>query len=98
MNSLLKQYSVDFTSDGESTVVEIDTSVVPVSEDFRGNAPTAVSQQAVTGEGITGNLPNTTATLQGTTVTITLPAALPQYDANQNLIIYNVTFYLQYGG
>lgn len=97
MNQPGKQYSIPFTSDGESTTLEIDCSLVPVSEDFRGNLPTGIAFPAITGSGITGNLANVTAQLTGSTVLFTFPNPLPQFDNADNLILYNAAFVLQYG-
>jgi hypothetical protein len=91
----VKQYTVNFTSDGIATVISFDASLVPISEDFRGNVPTGLLLPIVLGA---GNVPiaGVTAELVGTTITLTFPNAPPQYDVNNNLIVYVATFYLQF--
>jgi len=91
----VKQYSITFTSDGVSTTIEVDCSIVPINEDFSGNAPTAVLSPAVTSVA-TGNIANVTAALAGTTVTLTFPEPPPQLDGNGLLILYTATFFLQF--
>lgn len=91
----VKQYNVSFVSDGQSTSIEIDLSVIPVEETFAGNQPTGVFGQTVIGNGQL--VQGVQASLDGTTVTLSFPQPPPQFDASNNLIVYNATFYLQYG-
>jgi hypothetical protein len=91
----VKQYSVSFTSDGIATEITFDASLVPINENFRGNIPTGLLLPVV---GPAGGAPisGVTADLEGTTITLTFVTAPPQYDENNNLIIYVATFYLQF--
>jgi hypothetical protein len=95
MLSPVKLYNFSFTSDNQSTSLEIDLSVIPVEETFAGNQPQVVFGQQVIGNGQV--VQGVQASLEGTTVTLTFPAPPPQFDANNNLIVYNASFYLQYG-
>jgi len=91
----VKQYTFLFTADGESTSLSIDVSLIPLEEQFAGNAPTAVLSPQVVGNGQI--VQGVQASLNGTIVTITFSDAPLQFDQNNNLILYTATFYLQYG-
>jgi hypothetical protein len=91
----VKQYTFGFTSDGISTSLAVDCSIVPISENFAGNAPAAVLSPVVTSVA-GGTIAGVTAALAGHTVTFTFPGPPPKNDINGNLILYTVTFYLQY--
>lgn len=91
----VKSYSFNFTADGQTDTLEIDLSLLPIGEDFAGRQPMAVLSPVVTGAGAI--VQGVTAELEGTTVTLTFPNPPNQYDANDNLIVYTATFYLQYG-
>lgn len=95
MNTPVKSYSFEFSSDGSSTTLTVDVSLTPFNEEFEGNLPTAVLTPAVTSVG--GPVANVTAQLSGTKVTFTFQAVLPEIDINSNLIIYTATFLLQFG-
>ena len=96
-----KQYSCTVTSDGESTSFSLDVSLTPFNEDFRGMAPA----QVLSLDGLpfitssfTGAIGGVTAALVGTVVTLTIPSAgvMPRVDGSSNVILYTVTFYLQF--
>ena len=92
----VKQYSFLFTADGTSTSLEIDASLLPIAEDFKGSIPVAVLLPTAT-SAYTGGLGSVTASLSGTTVTFTFGAGAPaKFDNNGVLIVYTGTFYLQY--
>lgn len=95
MNGLAKLYQVNFTSDGIVTTLPIDCSVVPISEDFKGNQPNQVISPKVTSVP-TGDIANVTADLDGVTVTFTFENALDQNDINGNLILYTASFWLRF--
>lgn len=96
MNTPVKSYSFEFSSDGAATTLTVDVSLTPFNEEFEGNLPTAVLTPAVSSVS-GGPVANVTAQLNGTKVTFTFQAALPMDDSNSNLIIYTGTFLLQFG-
>lgn len=96
MLTSVKQYTFNFISDGASTAVVTDCSILPIKEDFRGNLPIAVLSPAVQSI-FTGPVANVTAQLVGQKVTLTFQAAPPRNDGTGNLIVYTASFYLQYG-
>lgn len=95
MLSVVKQYQFNFVSDGASTSLEVDASLIPLAENFRGCLPNGVLSPIVTSVA-TGQLANVTAALVGQKITFTFQVAPPQNDNNGNLILYTASFYLQY--
>lgn len=91
----VQKYSISFTSDGIATVLAFDASVAPISQDFTGNLPSAVLLPAITATG-GAEIPDYVVALTGTTITVTFASAPPQLDVNSQLVIYTLTFYLQY--
>lgn len=96
MNTPVKSYSFEFSSDGAATTLTVDVSLTPFNEEFQGNLPTAVLTPAVT-SAFTGPVPNVTAQLNGTKITFTFQNPLPMDDNSSNLVIYTGTFLLQFG-
>jgi len=96
MNTPVKPYSFEFSSDGTSTTLTVDVSLTPFNEEFEGNLPTAVLSPTVSST-FTGPIANVTAQLTGTKVTFTFQAALPMDDSSSNLVIYTATFLLEFG-
>jgi hypothetical protein len=91
----VKLYTFTFTADGQTDTISVDTSLTPINENFSGKQPQAVLNPTVVGGGQV--VQGVTAELEGTTVILTFPNPPAQYDANDNLIVYTATFYLQYG-
>jgi len=95
----VKTYTLDFISDGIATVLDFDCSLAPISEDFRGNIPTAIllpnGQGSITASG-GAIVPTFTAAIAGTSVELTFASAPPQYDSNDNLVYYTFTFALEF--
>jgi hypothetical protein len=91
----VKSYTTLFTSDGTSQTYVLDCSLTPVDEDFSGAQPIAVLTPVVT-SAYTGALSGVTTALSGTTITFTFTSAPPKNDNNGNLIVYTLTFLLQY--
>jgi hypothetical protein len=90
----VKQYSLQFTSDGIATSLVFDMSLTPIREDFRGNLPTGLILGTVVGPNNVA-LTGVTFNLQGTTITISFNVAPPQlYDGVQ--AVYTATWYLQF--
>jgi len=90
-----KSYSVSFVSDGASTVLPIDCSILPIGDDFRGGLPNAVLAPKVTSV-FTGDLSGVSAALVGTTVTFTFMSAPPAVDGSAKQIEYTATFILEF--
>jgi hypothetical protein len=99
----LQSFSSQFSSDGITEVYSFDLSLAPFNVDFRGNLPVGLANVIVQSSQINpstnlpiGILSGVTATLAGTTVTLTFPTAPIEFDATANLVLYNLTFILQY--
>jgi hypothetical protein len=91
----VKQVSVPFTSDGTSTLLALVLSAPPIGLDLTAKLPVGVLSPYVSG----GTMPaQATAALVGETVTLSFAAPLPQYDSNGVLIMYTVTFLVQFPG
>ena len=90
------QYELGFTSDGIATALVFDCSLVPLSIDFAGNIPSAVMLPVITTNNAGVTIPTYTAALNGTSVTVTFQSAPPQLDVNGKLVIYNLSFVLQF--
>lgn len=93
----VKSISVSFTSDGTSTALIVDLSTAPVGLDFTGQEPVGILAPIVTYNGGTLALSGA-VTIAGSIATFTFPVPPPQKDANQNIIIYTVTFLVQFNG
>jgi hypothetical protein len=89
----VKQYSLEFISDGIANVLTFDMSLIPISEDFRGNLPTGLILGSVSGPA--GPITGVTFELTGQVVTITLPTA-PLQLYNGVTAIYTATWYLEF--
>lgn len=91
----VKSLSLQFTSDGTSTALQFDLSAAPLSIDFTGQQPVGIQSPVVTtAAGPVAITPP--VTLNGTIATVTFPTAPPQDDLNGNLIVYTLTFLLQF--
>lgn len=97
MNTPVKQYNFTFISDGVSLIMTVDVSLAPFNEDFAGNLPQAVLEPDVVSDATGDISTGLTASLLGTQVTFTFPAAPPQYDGEGNLIVYSASFLLEFG-
>lgn len=91
-----KSYSFQFTSDGTSTVLVLDVSLLPIADEFKGSVPVGVVLPVVTST-YTGAISGVTAQVAGTVVTFTFVSAPAKTDNNSNLIVYTATFVLQFG-
>ena len=91
----VKTYSFPFTSDGTSTTLIYDLSLLPIADEFKGSNPVGVVLPTVTST-FTGALTGVTATVSGSTVTFTFISAPAKLDNNSNLIVYTATCVVQF--
>lgn len=87
----VQQYEFEFVSDNVSLALVYDLSLAPVAANFAGTPPqgllnvTVTNTQAVT-------MPNFTAAIVGSVLTLTFASALPEFDVNSLRVVYTAEF------
>ena len=92
MLSPVIQQNITFVSDGVSTAMSIDLSVLPSALDLRGAGPLAILTPSVSS--VLGPGPLVTAAVTGSIVTFTFAAALAELNAGA-LLIYTLQFLVE---
>ena len=95
MNTLVLPVSLSFTSDGTSTALVFDLSTQPANVDCKGSQIAGLQSVTMAGSG-GAPIAGVEATVAGTVVTVTLPSILPPLNVNSVLIVYVLSFLVQF--